>query len=87
MHWGQEVPRRLRRRRAVTQEQRQRRVRAQLGQVVAARPSTNCDGGNPRLRRLITTRASSTAAAPLARNASMTSGTPPCAVTKPVSAR
>ena len=44
-------------------------------------------GGKPRLRRLITTLASSTAAAPLLRNASITSGTPLCAVMNPVSAR
>jgi hypothetical protein len=36
---------------------------------------------------LITTLASSTAAAPLVRNASTSSGTPPCAVIKRVSAR
>jgi hypothetical protein len=53
----------------------------------ANNPSTSCDGGRPRWRRLITTRRSSTAAAPLARNASITSGTPPWAVTSPVSAR
>jgi hypothetical protein len=50
-------------------------------------PSTSADGARPRMRRSITTPASSTAAAPLVRQASIISGTPACAVMKPVSAR
>jgi len=39
-------------------------------------PLTDCEGVSPRLRRLIVTCSSSTAAAPLVRNASTSSGTP-----------
>jgi hypothetical protein len=80
----------------VAQQQRQRGVLAQRRQILAAlaargpqaeQPSTSCEGPSPRLRRLITTLESNTAAAPLVRNASIKSGTPPCAVNAAVSAR
>jgi hypothetical protein len=79
----------------VPEQQRQRGVLPQLRQVFTAfaagspeaeHPPTSCDASSPRLRRLITTLSSSTVA-PLVRNASIRSGTPLCAVMKPLSAR
>jgi hypothetical protein len=91
-----EVPCGLWRRDAVAEQERERRVLAQMRQVLATlaacRPqreqsSTNAAGGSPRLQRLIAIRSSTTGAAPLTRNASIRSGTPPCAVSAPASAR
>jgi len=53
----------------------------------ADRPSVSSEDRRPRSRRLITTRSSSPAAAPPVRNPSISSGSPPWAVIKPVSAR
>jgi hypothetical protein len=66
---------------------RSRERRGPCGPRGANRPSTSSELANPRRRRLTTTAASSTAAAPLARNASISNGTPPKAVSDAVSAR